>query len=74
MLPSPKALFAGQWRAIMSGEVFQERLHTIVVAEAMVIETFIIISAVSYYHFFEPQCINKNTNYAIPHGFSYINN
>ena len=40
----------------------------------MVIETFIIISAVSYYHFFEPQCINKNTDYAIPHCFSYINN
>ena len=34
MLPSPKALFAGQWRAIMSDELFQERLHTIVVAEA----------------------------------------
>ena len=34
MLQSPKALFAGQWRAIMSGELFQERLYTIVVAEA----------------------------------------
>ena len=35
MLPSPKALFAGQWRrAIMSDELFQERLDTIVVAEA----------------------------------------
>ena len=34
MLPSPKALFAGQWRAIMSDELFQERLHTTVVAEA----------------------------------------
>ena len=29
MLPSPKALFAGQWRAIVSDELFQERLHTI---------------------------------------------
>ena len=34
MLPNPKALFAGQWRAIMSDELFQERLHTIVVDEA----------------------------------------
>ena len=33
-LPNPKALFAGQWRAIMSDELFQERLHTIVVDEA----------------------------------------
>ena len=56
MLLSPDALFAGQWRAIMSDELFQERLHT------MVIETFIIISAVSYYHLLELQCINKNTD------------
>ena len=36
MLPNPKALFAGHWRAIMSDELFQdqERLHTIVVDEA----------------------------------------
>ena len=34
MLPSPKTLFAGQWRAIMSDELFQERLHAIVVDEA----------------------------------------
>ena len=34
MLQSPKALFAGQWRAIMSDELFQERLRTIVIAEA----------------------------------------
>ena len=34
MLLNPKALFAGQWRAIMSDELFQERLHTIVVDEA----------------------------------------
>ena len=34
MLLSPKALFAGQWRAIMSDEFFQERLHIIVVDEA----------------------------------------
>ena len=34
MLPSPEALFTGQWRAIMSDELFQERLHTIVIDEA----------------------------------------
>ena len=54
--PSPEALFAGQWSAIMSDELFQERLHTIV------IQTFIIISAVSYYHLIQLQCIKTNTD------------
>ena len=43
----------------MSDELFQERLHTIVVDEAHCITKII---------------INKNTDYAIPHCFSYINN
>ena len=34
MLLRPEALFAGQWRAIMSDELFKKRLHIIVVDEA----------------------------------------
>ena len=37
MLLSSEALVVGQWRAIMSDKLFQERLHTIVVNEALCI-------------------------------------
>ena len=43
MLLSPEALFAGQWRVIMSDELFQERLYTIVVDEAHCIISSIIL-------------------------------
>ena len=42
ILPSPEALFAGQWRAIMSDDLFQERLHIIVVDETRCITEWLL--------------------------------